>query len=135
MAVGTPEVTRTGLLSTGVMLCLASTARSQPASGPGPWGEWVRQDGLSRIRVTPCSDKICAVNTWVKDPDGDEKVGDMLVMTLHGRSPSELSGRAHDERRDINFSMTISFGPAGMRTHGCMMLGLLCRTAEWIRVR
>lgn len=104
------------------------------SGGPNILGDWARRDGATRIRISPCGTALCAVNTWVRNPAGDEKPGDTLVMTLAPESPTELSGRAYDKRRDMTFSMNISFGPSGMRTEGCLFLGMLCRSAEWTRV-
>lgn len=97
-------------------------------------GKWVRRDGASEIAISACGDKICAVNIWVRDPDGSEKPGDELILSLRHTSPTELDGRAYDKRRELSYAMEITFGPAGMRTEGCVLLGLLCKSAEWTRI-
>jgi uncharacterized protein (DUF2147 family) len=117
-----------------LLLGLSAGAASAANGGPNILGDWARRDGGTRIRISPCGDALCAVNTWVRNPAGDEKPGDTLVMTLEPESPTELSGRAYDKRRDMTFSMNISLGPSGMRTDGCLFLGMLCRSAEWTRV-
>lgn len=108
--------------------------RAGGANGPDIIGNWTRQDGETLIRISPCGDAICAVNTWVRDPNGDEKLGDTLMMTMKPKSPTALSGRAYDKRRDRTYSMSISVGPSGMRTSGCVLLGILCKSAEWRRI-
>jgi uncharacterized protein (DUF2147 family) len=75
------------------------------------------------------------VNTWVRDPQGREHVGDTLVMTLTPAAPSVLKGEAYDQRRKDTYSMTMSFDAEGMKTNGCVVFGLLCKTAEWTRVQ
>ena len=98
-------------------------------------GDWTRQDGGTRITIRPCGTELCAVNTWVRDPEGSEKRGDTLVLTLAPRSATVLAGQAYDERRAMTYSMRISVGPADMRTEGCFLFGILCRTAAWTRSR
>jgi uncharacterized protein (DUF2147 family) len=112
-----------------VFLATAASA----TNGPDIVGGWARQDGTVRIMISPCGDALCAVNTWVRDPDSDEKPGDTLVMTLHPVSPTALSGRAYDRRRRKDFSMNISLGASGMLTKGCVLFGILCKSAEWTR--
>jgi uncharacterized protein (DUF2147 family) len=120
------------ILGLGVVF-LAAAANA--TNGPNIVGGWARQDGTVRITVSPCGDALCAVNTWVRDPDSDEKVGDTLVMTLHPVSPTALSGHAYDQRRRMDFSMHISLGASGMQTKGCVMLDILCKSTEWTRDR
>jgi uncharacterized protein (DUF2147 family) len=109
---------------------LISAGRS---AGLDPIGVWTRRDGGTRIQITPCGSNLCAVNTWVRDPQGNEKVGDTLVLTLTPASPSVMQGKAYDQRRQMTYSMTMTFDPVGMTTHGCIVFGLLCKTAEWAR--
>jgi uncharacterized protein (DUF2147 family) len=122
-----------------VILCLAffCLAISAFASSqkPGIIGNWVRQDGEIRIQIAPCGNSLCAVNTWVSDPSGDEKLGDTLEMTLQVKSPTMLSGRAHDERRNMTYSIDIIVGPSSMQTQGCMLFGMLCKRAQWKRLQ
>ncbi len=95
----------------------------------------MRQDGGTRIRIRPCGSDPCAVNTWVRDPEAGEKPGDTLVLTLSPRSATVLAGQAYDERRAMTYSMRISIGPADMRTEGCFLFGILCKSAAWTRSR
>lgn len=117
------------------MLGLSATASASATSGPDIVGHWARRDGETRISISPCGDALCAVNTWVRDPGGDERLDDTLVLTLKPDSPTALSGRAYDRRRNISYSMHISLTSSDMRTSGCVMLGMLCKSAEWTRTQ
>ncbi|WP_158931621.1 DUF2147 domain-containing protein [Acidisphaera sp. S103] len=127
-------MTRVNLLGLAT-LWMPMVALAGNASSASLTGNWARQDGATRINIAPCGDAVCAVNTWVRDPKGNEKLGDTLVMTLKPNTPSDLSGRAYDKRRDMSYSMHISLGPSGMETRGCVLFGVLCKTAEWTRVQ
>ena len=104
------------------------------ASAPDPLGDWARDDGISKIKIVPCGDKICATNTWIGDPDCGELVGDTLVLTVKPVSNGELEGEAYDQRRKLTFSMHLFVQPKHLKTSGCLFLGLLCKTAEWTRI-
>lgn len=127
-------MTRTGVLALGTLL-LSSTAFANTAMPADIMGSWMRQDGATRIDIAPCGTSICAINTWVRDPSGSEKVGDTLVMTLAPDKAGAMSGHALDVRRDMTFSMDISLAAPGMRTRGCTLMGILCKSAEWVRVK
>jgi len=96
-------------------------------------GDWSRSDGKSRINIAPCGDRFCAVNTWVKDPDDGEAVGDRFVMTLHPLD-EKLAGEAFDEKRRRSYTVNISVDRSRMITHGCVLSGFVCRTMWWSRV-
>jgi uncharacterized protein (DUF2147 family) len=97
-------------------------------------GNWARDDGSVRMTVSPCGSNLCAVNTWVKDPNGSEKVGDRLVMTLQPESGSKLQGEAYDVRRQAHYKMTITLDGKTMQTSGCVLLGIVCKSVGWTRM-
>jgi uncharacterized protein (DUF2147 family) len=121
---------------TGIALA-ASALLTLPVSAstsPDISGDWMRADGKTRVHIAPCGPQICAVSTWIRDKSGDEQVGDRLVMTLEAQSATALVGDAFDVKRNRNYSLKISFvGPDTMQTRGCMMKGIVCKTANWTR--
>ena len=94
-------------------------------------GNWARDDGGTRIKIVPCGANFCATNTWVKDPNGKEHVGDELILTVKPVSNSVLKGQAYDVRRKMEFTMTITLQASSMRTSGCVLLGAICKNAGW----
>ncbi len=122
---------RWAMLGLGVMFCSTSAF----ASGPDPVGDWARDDGTTKMSIAPCGQKLCAKNTWVKDPNGDEKLGDVLEMTLEPKSATVFAGEAFDQRRDMTYSMKLSMTGSKMQTQGCVLLGIICKTADWTRVQ
>jgi uncharacterized protein (DUF2147 family) len=121
-----------------VCLCVAALSlQASPllAATPDPVGDWQRDDGESRIRIAPCGAALCATNIWVGDPNGREKVGDTLVLSLKPKSDSELDGDAYDRRRDMTYSMHMSVSRTALSTRGCILVGLICRRATWKHVR
>jgi uncharacterized protein (DUF2147 family) len=119
--------TRIGLLALGLLPELAW------AGGGGMVGDWARDDGTTRIAISQCGSALCAVNTWVKDPNGKEKVGDKLVLKVAPVSSTEFQGQAYDVRRQMTFKMTITVQDNSMKTSGCVLLGVVCKDADWRR--
>jgi uncharacterized protein (DUF2147 family) len=70
----------------------------------------------------------------VKDPNGSEKIGDRLVMTLQPESGSKLQGEAYDVRRQAHYKMTITLDGKTMQTSGCVLLGIVCKSVGWTRM-
>lgn len=105
------------------------------ASGAGnAGGDWARDDGLIRTHIAACGGAICATNTWAKNPHGDEKVGDKLVMALSETEADHWTGSAFDPQRDRTYAMEMSVAGNRLTTRGCILGGLLCRSVGWTRI-
>jgi uncharacterized protein (DUF2147 family) len=97
-----------------------------------PTGAWTRTDGGSKVRIQPCGKSFCATNTFIRDPQSDEKVGDVLVMTLEDKGDA-LSGTAFDKRRNKSYNISVSVNNGSMNTRGCILGGLLCKGVAWTK--
>lgn len=105
------------------------------SAGPDISGEWLRSDGTLRVNIAACGSQICAINTWIKDTNREDQVGDKLIMTLEPQGDSRLIGAAFDVRRKQSYSLNITIDRNTMLTHGCMIKGVLCKTMSWNRSR
>jgi uncharacterized protein (DUF2147 family) len=97
-------------------------------------GVWMREDGNARVRVAPCGDKTCATNIWIRDTSKGEAPGDRLVLSLKRSSDSEFSGTAYDPKRGLTYSVDVTVGDQAMKTRGCVLARLLCKTVGWTQV-
>ena len=104
-----------------------------PVSEPSLLGDWARGDGKAKVRIAPCGDDICAINTWIRPGVPDEKVGDRLVMTIKPEG-GKWVGKAYDPQRHMTFAMTIDVGASTLTTHGCVLGGLICKNMGWTRL-
>lgn len=114
----------------GVMTLVATPAT---ASTEGMIGNWARGDGNARVRIAPCGDALCAINTWIRDESSGEHIGDRLVMKVSGGG-STLNGTAYDPQRKLNYNLEINVAPQTMNTRGCVLAGIICKTVSWTRV-
>jgi uncharacterized protein (DUF2147 family) len=97
-------------------------------------GAWMRDDGNARVRIAPCGDKTCATNLWIRDTSKGEAPGDRLVMSLKRSSDTEFSGTAYDPKRGMSYSIDVTVGNQTMKTKGCVLARLLCKTVGWTQV-
>jgi uncharacterized protein (DUF2147 family) len=93
--------TMLGLIAAMLMIEPASAA---PASGPSYLGDWARGDGKTDIRVEPCGQSVCGVNTWVRPGVKQEKVGDRLVLKIRRGGASHWTCSAFDPQRDQHYT-------------------------------
>lgn len=121
------------VLGAGVLFATAVTIAPPAQASNGIVGKWARGDGAARVRIEPCGDALCAVNTWIKDESSGEHIGDRLVMKVSGNG-SSLSGTAYDPQRKLNYNLDIDVGPQSMHTRGCVLAGIVCKTVNWTRV-
>ena len=121
-------------LALGFLALLSTPALAVPQS-PSLLGNWARADGVTKISIAKCGASLCATNTWAKDPKGDEKVGDKLVMTLKPKSDASYEGEAFDQRRNLHYKMTVSLQQSSMKTEGCVLGGIICKDANWTRIQ
>jgi uncharacterized protein (DUF2147 family) len=124
-------LTKTGLGTAALVGLLASSAAQ---AGWTANGEWARDDGQVRVRLSRCGGKICAINTWTRDPAGQEKPGDRFVMSLISTDPSHWTGSAFDPQRNLVYTMDVSVSGQQLMTRGCLNGSTLCQTAAWTRV-
>lgn len=113
-------------------MALASSAFAGDISG-----HWQRGDGQAKVKIAPCGSSLCAVNTWIKNKAGDEKVGDRLVFSVKPTASGTLEGKAYDPQRDMNYKLKISIGDDNqkMTTRGCVLLGMVCKSMRWTRLK
>lgn len=115
------------------MTAVALTTAFASASSDGILGSWDRSDGNARVRIAPCGNALCAINTWIRDESGGEHVGDRLVMKVSGDG-SSMSGAAYDPQRKLNYNLEINVRSQFMQTRGCVLAGIVCKSINWTRV-
>lgn len=114
---------------------LAGLPLAADASDRAMTGSWARGDGAAHVRIAPCGTSVCAINTWIKNPAGGEKVGDRLVMSLTPNTAGVLRGTAHDPQRSLTFSIEVRVAGRSMTTRGCVLGGAICKNMAWARLR
>jgi uncharacterized protein (DUF2147 family) len=112
---------------TGLLMSAAAFAAASPS------GQWTRADGSVRARISRCGTKICATTTWVKNPNGEEKLGDKFIMTITAGGPGHWTGSALDARRNLRYTVDLLMEGDRLTTRGCLSGGTACINADWTR--
>ncbi|WP_082499462.1 DUF2147 domain-containing protein [Rhizobium sp. Leaf391] len=97
-------------------------------------GNWARGDGNARVRIAPCGNDICAVNTWIKPGTPKEREGDKLVMSIMQDADGTYAGTAFDPQRDLTYKLSVKIDGDRMTTKGCVVAGLICKGIDWTRI-
>jgi uncharacterized protein (DUF2147 family) len=124
----------TGLRRVSAVLCLV-LAHVAGAGATDMDGVWMRDDGNARVRIAPCGDKTCATNLWIRDTSKGEASGDRLIMSVKRSSDTEFSGSAFDPKRGMSYSVDVTMRNQTMKTRGCVLARLLCKTVGWTEVK
>lgn len=110
-----------------VLSCVAAAT----AAEIGIEGKWMRGDGNATVRIAPCGANICATNLWIGDTSKGEEVGDRLEMSLTRDSAGTFSGKAHDPKRKLTYSIVVTAREGGLTTRGCFVGKLICKDVSW----
>jgi uncharacterized protein (DUF2147 family) len=124
----------TGLRRISAVLCLV-LAQVAGAAAANMDGVWSRDDGNARVRIAPSGDKTCATNLWIRDTSKGEAPGDQLIMSLKRSSDTEFSGTAFDPKRRMSYSVDVTVGNQTLKTRGCVLARLLCKTVGWTEAK
>lgn len=134
-------------MMTGLVTVFAAClAYAVPATAE-PAGTWLRETGSSRIRVASCGGALCGTITWLKEPRNDvnnpdaaKKKKPLLGTTIFfGMKPSKSNqwkGNAYNPEDGKTYTgyMTLQ-GENSLKTQGCALGGLVCRSVTWTRVK
>ena len=123
-------------------LALCGLALAGPAAAASPIeGRWKK--GNLQIDIRPCGSMLCGtvVKASAKQQaralrgSGTELIGATLIEDIRPSGPGTYRARVFVADRNIHASGTIrQLSPDLLRVQGCLLL-VVCRTANWVRVR
>jgi uncharacterized protein (DUF2147 family) len=121
-----------------VRLCLSVTAlllTASPGSADEVLGIWLRDNGALKVKFEPCGDAICGNVVWLKPgSDSKAKVGQRLFFDMRPVAANSWTGKATSPDSGSVYSGKMSIEGSTLSTSGCMVGGLICKTANWKRV-
>lgn len=118
--------------ATAVLLLVlgADTALAADATGV-----WLRDTGASRVRIAPCGDALCGSIVWLRDKSGPAKLGQRVFFDMKAQGAGRWSGSAFNPEDGKTYSGTMSVSGNTLTTSGCVLGGLICRSANWSRYK
>lgn len=117
-----------------ILAATVSVATYQSAAASELFGQWRRGDGHVQIRIASCGTALCATNTWVRDDNGREKVGEKLIFKNLTQDREGWVGSAYDPQRNLTVSARLKLVGNRLVSSGCVLGGVICRSVDWTRV-
>ena len=99
-------------------------------------GEWLRDNGASKVRIAPCGgEALCGAITWLRDPAGPAKVGQQVFFDMKPSGDNAWAGRAFNPEDGKTYSGKMTMSGDHLVTAGCVLGGLICKSLNWTRTR
>ena len=121
-----------------VPLCLGLTAvllTTSPGLADEVFGTWLRDNGALQVKFESCGDAICGNVVWLKPgSDSKAKVGQRLFFDTRPAGANSWTGKAASPDSGSIYSGKMSVEGSTLSTSGCMVGGLICKSANWTRV-
>jgi uncharacterized protein (DUF2147 family) len=121
-----------------VRLCLTLTAfllTTSQSLANEVLGTWLRDNGALQVKFEPCGDAICGNVVWLKPgSESKAKVGQQLFFDMRPAGANSWTGKATSPDSGSVYSGKMSIEGSTLSTSGCMVGGLICKSANWRRV-
>jgi uncharacterized protein (DUF2147 family) len=121
-----------------VRLSVAMTAillTTSPGFADDVLGIWLRDNGNVQVKFETCGDAVCGNIVWLK-PGSDSKarVGQRLFFDMRPSGANSWTGKAASPDDGSIYSGKMSVEGSTLITSGCIVGGLICKSANWRRV-
>jgi uncharacterized protein (DUF2147 family) len=121
-----------------VRVLLALTAfllTTSPCLADDVLGTWSRDNGAVHVKFDTCGDAICGNIAWLKPgADTKAKVGQRLFFDMRPDGTNSWTGKAVNPDNGSIYSGKMFIEGSTLSTSGCIIGGLICKSANWRRV-
>jgi uncharacterized protein (DUF2147 family) len=98
-------------------------------------GTWLRDSGDEQVKFGPCGSAICGDVVWLKPgSDLNAKVGKRLFFDVRPSGANSWTGKAASSDTGSSYAGKMSVEGSTLTTSGCIVGGLICKSANWKRV-
>jgi uncharacterized protein (DUF2147 family) len=123
------NVVRIGLAFTAFLLT------ASPSLAEEVLGTWVRDNGALQVKFEPCGDAICGNIVWLRSASTSKaKVGQRLFFDMRPDGANSWTGKAANPDSGTIYTGKMSIEESTLSTSGCIVGGLICKSANWRRV-
>jgi uncharacterized protein (DUF2147 family) len=99
-------------------------------------GEWMRADGMAKVRFANCGGAVCGAISWLKDPKNDPgKVGQQVFFSMKPSGDNLWKGSAFNPDDGKTYSGKLTLSGDHLVTAGCVFGGLICKSMDWTRAQ
>ena len=129
------------LLTPAVAIATIFAAAAPANAGVPIEGRWAR--GNMQIRIAPCGPTLCGTVIRASDRQkaraeagsGTDLIGATLIRDIRPAGPGRYNAKVFVADKNINAKGTIrQVDNDRLDVKGCVMFGLLCKSAQWVRV-
>lgn len=114
------------------MLGVSLTAAAAQAADAT--GIWLRDNGISKVKVAPCGNALCGHVVWLKEgADPNAKIGQRVFYEMKPDGKGNWTGKAFNPADGQTYSGKMSVSGSTLTTAGCVMGGMICRSVNWTR--
>ena len=111
------------------LVCLAGAARAGDVTGV-----WLRDTGASKVRFAPCGAALCGHIVWLKDPETSRaKVGERIFYDMKPDGENAWYGSAYNPEDGKTYTGKMALSGNTLTTKGCVLGGIICKSATWSR--
>ncbi len=97
-------------------------------------GVWLRDTGASKVRIAPCGgEALCGAIIWLKDASGAAKIGQQVFFDMKPHGDNIWTGSAFNPDDGKTYSGRMTLSGDRLTTAGCVLGGLICKSASWTR--
>jgi uncharacterized protein (DUF2147 family) len=122
---------RAGLFT--ALLWLGGGQASAQQSAQDAQGVWTRADGAARIQFSPCGAALCGAIVWLKDSSSKAHVGQQVFFDMARADQNSWTGNAFNPEDGKIYSGKMVLSGKKLKTSGCVLGGLICKTVLWRR--
>jgi uncharacterized protein (DUF2147 family) len=117
------------------MALTALLMTTSPSLADDVLGTWSRDNGAVHVKFDTCGDAICGNIAWLKPgADTKAKVGQRLFFDMRPEGTNSWTGKAVNPDNGSICSGKMFIEGSSLRTWGCIIGGLICKSANWRRV-
>jgi uncharacterized protein (DUF2147 family) len=106
-----------------------------PSFAQDATGTWLRDSGLSQVKIAPCGDALCGTVSWVKDPIHSDQIGRKVFFDMKPAASGTWNGKAFNPEDEKTYTGKMILAGNSLTTSGCVLGGLICRSVVWSRVK
>jgi uncharacterized protein (DUF2147 family) len=108
---------------------------TSPGLADEVFGTWLRDTGDEKVKFEPCGDAICGDIAWLKPGSGlNAKIGKRLFFDMRPSGANSWTGKAASSDTGSIYSGKMSIEGSTLIISGCIVGGLICKSANWRRV-
>lgn len=115
----------------GAATWLAAVGPSQASDARGVW---LREDGKAKVKFSNCGgENLCGTIVWLREKDSSAQVGQKVFFDMEPTGENIWTGSAFNPEDGKNYDGKMVLRGASLKTSGCALAGLICKSFNWSR--